>query len=135
MNIQMLKNNLWKRRQVIEAKIAIFWGHEVIKETTLLEEIQKNNTKKQKVQKELVKEEKQVWEDNEIVYMDGQIYISNNKKIWKWILQENHNLVNIEYPGQQRMLNLIKRNYWWPEIWKNIKKHVSRCQKCQQNKV
>ena len=35
-NIQMLKNNLWKRRQVIEVKIVIFWEHEIIKETTVV---------------------------------------------------------------------------------------------------
>ena len=35
-NIQMLKNNLWKRRQVMEVKIVIFWEHEIIKETTVV---------------------------------------------------------------------------------------------------
>ena len=33
------------------------------------------------------------------------------------------------------MLELIKRDYWWPEIKRNIKKYVQRCTKCQQNKV
>ena len=42
--------------------------------------------------------------------MDGQIYIPNNKKLWEQILQENHDLMDIGHPGQQRMLELIKRN-------------------------
>ena len=33
------------------------------------------------------------------------------------------------------MLELIKRNYWWPELKKDIKKYVQGCFKCQQNKV
>ena len=33
------------------------------------------------------------------------------------------------------MLNLIKRNYWWPEIKTDIKKYIQECQKSQQNKV
>ena len=33
------------------------------------------------------------------------------------------------------MMNLIKKNYWWPEIKKDIKKYVQGCFKCQQNKV
>jgi len=36
--------------------------------------------------------------------MDEWIYIPNNKKIKKQILQENHNPVNIGHSGQQRML-------------------------------
>jgi len=33
------------------------------------------------------------------------------------------------------MFELIKRNYWWPEIWIDIKKNVQEYQKYQQNKV
>ena len=33
--------------------------------------------------------------------MEGRIYISNNQKIKEKILQENHDPVDIEYPGQQ----------------------------------
>ena len=33
------------------------------------------------------------------------------------------------------MMDLIKRNYWWPEIKKDIKKYIQGCFKCQQNKV
>jgi len=32
------------------------------------------------------------WEQDRIVYMEGRIYILNNKKLKKKILQENHNL-------------------------------------------
>jgi len=32
--------------------------------------------------------------------MDEQIYIPNNQKIKEKILQENHNLVDIEHSGQ-----------------------------------
>jgi len=51
------------------------------------------------------------------------------------IREKNHNLVDIEYLGQQQMINLIKRNYWWPGIKSGIKKYIQRCIKCQQNKV
>jgi len=33
------------------------------------------------------------------------------------------------------MIELIKRNYWWPGIKENVKKYVQECMKCQQNKV
>ena len=33
------------------------------------------------------------------------------------------------------MLKLIKRDYWWPGIRKNVKKYVQGYFKCQQNKI
>jgi len=43
--------------------------------------------------------------------------------------------MDIEHPEQQRMLELIKQNYWWPGIKEDVKKYVQGCIKCQQNKV
>jgi len=56
--------------------------------------------------------------------MDEKIYIPNNWKIQEQILQKNHELADVGYPEQQRMLELIKRNYWWPGI--NDVSNVSR---------
>jgi len=33
------------------------------------------------------------------------------------------------------MIELIKRNYWWPGVKEDVKKYVQECTKCQQNKV
>ena len=43
--------------------------------------------------------------------------------------------MDIEHPGQQRMLKLIKQNYQQPGIKEDVKKYVQGCIKCQQNKV
>ena len=40
------------------------------------------------------------------------------------ILQENYKPVDIGYPGQQQIMDLIKRNYWWPEIKNNVKRYI-----------
>jgi len=87
------------------------------------------------VEQELKKENSLAWKQDRIIYIDRQIYIPNNKKIREQILQKNHNSVDIGYPEKQRILELVKRNYWWPEIKEDIKKYVQRCIKCQQNKV
>ena len=75
------------------------------------------------------------WEEDEIVYMQGKIYVPNSKKLKEKILQENHNLVDVGHPGQQRILELIKWNYWWPGLKEDIKKYIQGYFKCQQNKV
>ena len=43
--------------------------------------------------------------------------------------------MNIGYLGQQRMLELIKWNYWWPDIKEDIKKYIQGYIKFQQNKI
>jgi len=67
--------------------------------------------------------------------MEERIYMPNNKKIREEILERNHNLVDVGHPEQQRMLELIKRNYWWLGIKEDVKKHVQGWFKYQQNKV
>ena len=47
-----------------------------------------------------------------MAYMEGRIYVLNNKKLREEILKEHHDPVNIGHPGQHRMLELLKRNYW-----------------------
>ena len=76
-----------------------------------------------------------LWEEDGIVYMEGRIYVPNSKKLKEKILQENHDSVDVKYPGQQRMLELIKQNYWWLGLKEDIKKYIQGCFKCQQNKV
>jgi len=51
------------------------------------------------VEQELKKKDGLAWEQNRIIYMNGQIYIPNNKKLKEQILRENHNLVDMGYLG------------------------------------
>ena len=78
----------------------------------------------------LKKQDGLTWKEDGVVYIEERIYIPNNKKIMEEILKENHNLVDVGYPGQHRMLELLKRTYWWPRLKKDIKKYVERFFKC-----
>ena len=74
----------------------------------ILKEIRRNGTKEQKVIQALEKNNGLSWEEDGIVYIEGRIYVPNNKKLKEKILQENHNSVDVEHPEQQKMLELIK---------------------------
>jgi len=80
-NVKLLKEELWTRRVTTEAEVVIIRRNQVVEETTLLEEIRRNQTREQKFQKTLEKDKDQAWEDNRIVYMDRKIYVLNNWKI------------------------------------------------------
>jgi len=67
--------------------------------------------------------------------MERRIYVPNNKKIKEEILKENHDLADMEHPGQHQMLEVIKRTYWWPGLKNDVKKYIQGCFKYQQNKI
>jgi len=129
----MLKEELWMKKTT--AKVTILKRTTKMEDSDILKEIKNNNTREKEMIQALEKGDNGTWEENGIVYMDGRIYVPNSRKIKKKILQENHDLVDMGHLEQQRMLNLIKRNYWWPGFKEDIKKYVQGCFKCQQNKI
>jgi len=72
----------------------------------------------------LEKQDGLTWEEDGVVYIEGRIYVPNNKKIMEEILKENHDLVDMGHLGQHRMLELLMRTYWWPELKKDVNKYV-----------
>ena len=64
-----------------------------------------------------------------------RIYVPNSQRIKERILKENYEPADVKRLGQQWIIELIKRNYWWPGIKNDVKKYVQGCFKYQQNKV
>ena len=104
-------------------------------ENRILKKIRRNATREKEVVQALERNNNITWEEDGLVYIEARIYVPNNKKIKEEILKENHDSVEVGYPGQQRMLELLKRNYWWPGLKEDIKRYVQGCFQCRQNKV
>ena len=83
-----------------------------VEEGDILKEIKRNTTREKEVVQALKKEDGLIWKEDRVVYMEGRIYVLNNKKIKEEILKENHNLADVGHPEQHKMLELIKRTYW-----------------------
>ena len=80
-------------------------------ESDIIKKIWKNNIREKEILQALEKEDGLAWEEDEVVYMEGRIYMPNNKSLREEILKEHHDLVDIGHPGQYRMLELLKRTY------------------------
>jgi hypothetical protein len=61
--------------------------------------------------------------------------VPKNKEIRDDILHDHHDSPDIGHPGIHRMLELIKRTYWWPTIKTDIQNYVKGCSACQKNKI
>ena len=129
-DVQLLKDEMWTRKMTV--KITMLGQKVMIEESGI---IQKNNTREKEIAQALEKKDGLVWEEDGVAYMKGRIYVLNNKKLREEILKEHHDPADIGHSGQYRMLELLKKTYWWPGIKENIKKYVQGCLKCQQNKV
>ena len=106
----MFKKELWKRRTI--AEVTMLKREITTNKQEVLEEIRRYGTKEQEVIQALEKNGGLTWEEDGIVYLEGRIYIPNNKKLKEKILQENHDSVDVGHPEQQKMIELIKQNYW-----------------------
>ena len=128
-DVWLLKEELWTRKTI--AEVTMLEKTMTMDKLEILEKTKRNNTREQEVVQVLEKDNGLLWEQDGIMYMEGRIYILNNKKLKKKILQENHNSVDVRHPGQQKMMELLKQNYWWPGLKENVKKYVQGCFKYQ----
>jgi len=108
-DVQLLKDKLWQQRMT--AEIAIMGENKAREESEILKEIRRIETREKEVIQALERNDGTTWEEDGLVYMEGRIYVPNNKKVKEEILKENHDSVDVGHPGQQRMLELLKRNY------------------------
>ena len=104
-------------------------------EGDIIKKIRKNNIREKKVVQALEKNDGVTWEEDRVAYMKGRVYMPNNKELREEILREHHDPVDIGHPGQHRMMELLKRTYWWLGLKEDVKKYIQGCFKCQQNKV
>ena len=124
---------MWTRKTTV--KITMLGRKVMTEESNIVKKIQGNNTREKEIVQVLEKKDGLAWEEDRMAYMEGRIYVPNNKKLREEILKEHHDPADIGHTEQYRMLELLKRTYWWPGLREDIKKYVQGCLKCQQNKV
>ena len=132
-DVQLLKDEMWTRKTT--ARIMMLGRKVIMEENDIIKKIQKNNTREKEVVQALEKNDGLTWEKNKVAYMERRVYVPNNKELREEILKEHHNPVDIGHPGLHRMMELLKRTYWWPGLKEDVKRYIQGCFKCQQNKV
>jgi len=93
----LLKEELWQQRTTAEIMMI---KRKTVGENNILKEIRRNTTREREVVQALEKKDSLTWEEDRIIYMNGRIYVPNNKKTKEIILKENHDEVDIGHPGQ-----------------------------------
>ncbi|MBW0477973.1 hypothetical protein O181_017688 [Austropuccinia psidii MF-1] len=104
------------------------------------------------------KVQKEVWQDNDykeilkqpardesvpdyslepqakLLLFKDRVIITSNEEIQLNILQKHHDSPLAGHPGEEKTLNLIKRDFYWAGMNQFITNYVSSCQQCSRNK-
>ena len=55
-------------------------------------------------------------EDEGLLQFRGKIYVPWNPDLWRQVVSLCHDMKIAGYSGCWKMLELVSRNYWWPQI-------------------
>ena len=69
-------------------------------------------------------------EVNGIIYKEGKVYVPKDKKLKAEIIQLYYNTLVGGYRGQWKTVELVTRNFWWPEVTKEVKQYMEGCNTC-----
>ena len=58
--------------------------------------------------------------EGNLVLKKGKIYVSKNKKLRVEIIWLHYDVPAVGYGGKYKMIELVTRNYQWPEMWDSM---------------
>jgi hypothetical protein len=139
-NIEMFKDRIFicqlsELPSSLETTLLYNRHLDISSDESLLKRIKEANNKESSIIQEMTKRPDLTWEKDNIIYRKNKIYVPKNKEIRDEILHDHHNSPDVGHPGIHRMLELIKRTYWWPTIKTDITTYVKGCLECRKNKI
>ena len=66
-------------------------------------------------------------DDHDTLLFEDRVYVPNNAKIRKLILQEAHDSPYSIHPRNTRMYLDLKEHFWWTGMKKDIAEYVAVC--------
>ena len=126
--VEVVKDNenqkLIKKEQICNLAKVVIEGPKIAgeKDKEVVEVMKKAGVKV------LKDDEQQV--ERDLVLKEGKIYVLKDEKLRVEIIWLYHDMLVVGYRRRQKIMELVKINYWWPEIMKDI----DSCNLCQRIK-
>jgi hypothetical protein len=76
------------------------------------------------------------WSESDgLLMFRGKIYVPNDRDLRRRIIEQHHDTRIAGHAGRFKTLELVSRNYWWPQISRYIGIYVKHCDLCNWTKV
>jgi hypothetical protein len=73
---------------------------------------------------------------NGVWYKEGRVVVTDELTGKCNIIRAHHDLpVYGHHPGINQTIQIVERNYWWPQLHGDVKDYVQGCADCQRHKV
>ena len=72
--------------------------------------------------------------EEKLVLKEGKVYILKNEKLRIEVIQLHHDILMVGHGERWKMVELVTRNYWWPEVTRDVGRYVEGCNLCQKMK-
>jgi hypothetical protein len=73
-------------------------------------------------------------ENEEILMYRGIIYVPNSQELKNMILRELHNVPYARHPGYHKTIIVVKSQYYWLGMKKEVVDFIAKCLECQKVK-
>jgi hypothetical protein len=76
------------------------------------------------------------WSESDgLLMFRGKIYVPKDRDLRRRIIEQHHDTRIAGHAGRFKTLELISRNYWWPQMSRYIGIYVKHCDLCNRTKV
>jgi hypothetical protein len=76
------------------------------------------------------------WSESDgLLMFRGKIYVPNDRDLRCHIVEQHHNTCIAGHAGCFKTLELVARNYWWPQMSRYIGIYVKHCDLCNRTEV
>src|SRR6266571_7911276 len=76
-----------------------------------------------------LRQHRQLW------WKDKALVVVGNNDLKRGVIQSFHNPPSMGHLGIMNTYALTQRDYWWPNMKKDIEEYVKGCTSCQENKI
>jgi hypothetical protein len=74
-------------------------------------------------------------EEQGLILFRGKVYVPKDVELRRQVVQAHHDSAITGHPGRWKTIELVSRNYWWPNMTRFIAGYVRGCDRCNRTKT